>query len=72
MSKTPISQLNQYEFVKIQLKPGDVWQVGRSFFRNSGPRTVTLESIRDIGDILKRRSDLMMTEVCVEMAKKKA
>ena len=64
MSKTPISQLNQYEFVKIQLKPGDVWQFGRSLAVNSGPGVVTLEIIKDIGDPIKRRPDLIMTEVC--------
>ena len=68
--KTPVSQLNQYSFVTIDMKPGDVWQVGRSFFRNTGPKTITLESIREVGDILRRRPDLMITEVCVEMAKK--
>ena len=70
--QTPISQLNQYEHVKIDMKAGDVWQIGRSFFKNPGPKTITLEAIRDVGDILKRRPDLMMTDACLDMARKNA
>ena len=70
--QTPISQLNQNKFVKIDMKPGDVWQIGRSFFRNNESRTVTIEAIRDVGDILRRRTDLMISPACMDMANKNA